>query len=115
MILVNNLHRRHGSRWRRRRRRLRQDRWRLCNSRERYRNGDLNFSGGSPNSDDYFQIDKAFYNQGAALSAAVGPAADAGLCGIIGDRLADADKEGDEETREACGSFIEYRDFTNGS
>jgi len=38
-----------------------------------YRNGDLNFSGGSPNSDDYFQIDKAFYNQGAALSAAVAP------------------------------------------
>ncbi|HEV8378103.1 MAG TPA: hypothetical protein VGP99_04585, partial [Tepidisphaeraceae bacterium] len=39
-----------------------------------YRNGDFNFSGGFPNSDDYFQIDKAFYNQGAALSSAVQPA-----------------------------------------
>jgi hypothetical protein len=38
-----------------------------------YRNGDFNFSGGSPNSDDYFQIDHAFYNQGAALSSAVTP------------------------------------------
>jgi len=38
-----------------------------------YRNGDFNFSGGSPNSDDYFQIDRAFYNQGAALSSAAAP------------------------------------------
>jgi hypothetical protein len=38
-----------------------------------YRNGDFNFSGGTPNSDDYFQIDRAFYNQGAALSSAVTP------------------------------------------
>ncbi len=38
-----------------------------------YRNGDFNFSGGSPNSDDYFQIDRAFYNQGAALASAVTP------------------------------------------
>ena len=38
-----------------------------------YRNGDFNFSGGSPNSDDYFQIDRAFHNQGAALSSAAAP------------------------------------------
>ncbi|HEV8606351.1 MAG TPA: right-handed parallel beta-helix repeat-containing protein [Tepidisphaeraceae bacterium] len=38
-----------------------------------YRNGDFNFTGGQPNSDDYFQIDRAFHNQAAPLSAAVAP------------------------------------------
>ena len=73
-----------------------------------YRNGDLNFSGGSPNSDDYFQIDKAFYNQGAALSDAVSAATDAGVCGVVHHRLADSDEKGNEEAGEACGCVGEY-------
>jgi len=35
-----------------------------------YYSGDFNFSGGSPNSDDYFLIDKAYSGQGAPLSGA---------------------------------------------
>jgi hypothetical protein len=40
-----------------------------------YYNGDFNYSGGAPNSDDYFLIDKAFSGQGAALGAQAAPAA----------------------------------------
>ena len=32
-----------------------------------YRNGDFNYSGSAPNSDDYFLIDKAFFDQSAVL------------------------------------------------
>jgi hypothetical protein len=35
-----------------------------------YRNGDFNYSGGSPNSDDYFLIDKAFFDQSSVLTSA---------------------------------------------
>jgi hypothetical protein len=42
-----------------------------------YQNGDFDYSGGKPNSDDYFRIDKAFFDQGAPLTGvdAVAPAA----------------------------------------
>ncbi|HEV8293256.1 MAG TPA: hypothetical protein VGP94_15075, partial [Tepidisphaeraceae bacterium] len=33
-----------------------------------YRNGDSNYSGGPPNADDYFLIDKAFIDQSSVLS-----------------------------------------------
>ncbi len=33
-----------------------------------YRNGDFNYSGGTPNPDDYFLIDKAFFDQSAVLT-----------------------------------------------
>jgi hypothetical protein len=33
-----------------------------------YFNGDFNYSGGKPNSDDYFLIDKAYYDQSAPLA-----------------------------------------------
>jgi hypothetical protein len=39
-----------------------------------YIHGDFNRSGGPPNSDDYFTIDQAFFNQGAPLSAPAAPA-----------------------------------------
>jgi len=40
-----------------------------------YNNGDFNFSGGSPNPDDYFIIDKTFNDQGAPLSDPIPAAA----------------------------------------
>jgi hypothetical protein len=39
-----------------------------------YLNGDFNLSGGPPNSDDYFLIDKAYSDQAAPLSAPRAPA-----------------------------------------
>jgi len=37
-------------------------------------NGDFNYSGGAPNSDDYFAIDRAYADQGAPLSTPEAPA-----------------------------------------
>jgi PKD repeat protein len=40
-----------------------------------YLNGDFNFSGGAPNSDDYFLIDKTFGDQGTPLGTPAAPLA----------------------------------------
>ena len=42
-----------------------------------YHNGDFNYSGGAPNADDYFAIDKAYFDQAAPLSSPQAPAAQA--------------------------------------
>ena len=41
-----------------------------------YAHGDFNYTGGPPNSDDYFIIDRSFSDQGAVLSTPTAPASE---------------------------------------
>jgi hypothetical protein len=47
----------------------------FANNRTGYQNGDFDYSGGKPDSDDYFLIDKAHFDQAAPLSGGAAAAA----------------------------------------
>jgi hypothetical protein len=84
-----------------------------------YGNGDVNYSGGPPNSDDYFGADNAFFNQGAPINppAPPTPGSVVATAGgeIRGNKFWDVDGNGLRQTTEVGISGVTiFLDNNNG-